>query len=89
MKKQTKLGLVLAAAALISVSVASLVSARGWVQEGAEWRYVGNDGEFVTDTIQTSGNTKFYLNEDGYMVKDYFLEDYDNATYYFGANRTT
>ena len=47
MKKQTKLGLVLAAAAVISVSVASLVSARGWVQNGADWFYVDNDGEYV------------------------------------------
>ena len=89
MKKQTKLGLVLAAAAVISVSVASLVSARGWVQQGADWYYVDNDGEYVTDTIQSSGNAKFYLGEDGAMMKDYFLEEYSGAgsgTYYFGSN---
>lgn len=86
MKKQTKLGLVLAAAAVLSVSVASLVSARGWVQRGADWFYVDNDGEAITDTIQSSGTAKFYLGEDGSMQKDYFLEDKDNATYYFGSN---
>ena len=86
MKKQTKLGLVLAAAAVISVSVASLVSARGWVQNGADWYYVDNNNEYVTDTIQSSGNAKFYLGEDGRMVRDYFLEDYNENTYYFGAN---
>lgn len=86
MKKQTKLGLVLAAAAVISVSVASLVSARGWVQNGADWYYVNNDGEYVTDTIQSSGNSKFYLGEDGTMQRDYFLEDYNENTYYFGTN---
>lgn len=86
MKKQTKLGLVLAAAAVISVSVASLVSARGWVQNGADWYYVNNDGEYVTDTIQSSGNSKFYLGEDGAMQRDYFLEDYNENTYYFGSN---
>lgn len=86
MKKQPKLGLVLAAAALISVAVASLVSARGWVQEGAEWRYVDNDGEYVSGTLQSSGTSKFYLNDEGYMVKDYFLEDYNSNNYYFGSN---
>jgi glucan-binding YG repeat protein len=88
MKKQTKFGLVLAAAAVISVSVASLVSARGWVQQGADWYYVDNNGEYVTDTIQASGNSKFYLGEDGAMQRDYFLEEYgdSNNAYYFGAN---
>ena len=86
MKRQTKFGIVLAAAAVLSVSIASLVSARGWVQEGAEWRYVDNNNEYVTGTIQSSGNAKFYLNDDGYMVRDYFLEDYNDNTYYFGTN---
>ena len=86
MKKQTKLGLVLAAAAVISVSVASLVSARGWVQNGADWYYVDNAGEYVTETIQSSGNAKFYLGEDGTMQRDYFLEDYNGNSYYFGQN---
>jgi glucan-binding YG repeat protein len=86
MKKQTKLGLVLAAAAVISVSVASLVSARGWVQNGADWYYVDNSGEYVTETIQSSGNAKFYLGEDGTMQRDYFLEDYNGNAYYFGQN---
>ena len=86
MKKQTKIGLVLAAAAVISVSVASLVSARGWAQQGSEWYYVDNNGDYVTETIQSSGNAKFYLGEDGAMVRDYFLEDYDDNTYYFGSN---
>ena len=87
MKKQTKIGLLLAAAAVLSVSFASLVSARGWVQQGADWYYVDNDGEAITDSIQSSGTAKFYLDpDDGHMVKDYFLEDRDNATYYFGSN---
>ena len=87
MKKQTKLGLVLAAAAVLSVSVASLVSAKGWVQQGADWYYVDGNGEYVTSKIQTSGTAKFYLGEDGQMMRDYFLEEDDNGnTYYFGSN---
>ena len=86
MKRQTKFGLVLAAAAVISVTVASLVCARGWVQNGADWYYVDSNNEYVTETIQASGNAKFYLNENGAMVRDYFLEDYNENTYYFGSN---
>ena len=87
MTKQTKIGVILAAAAVLSVSVASLVSARGWVQAGGNWQYLNNDNEPVTSTIQASGNSKFYLDENGYMVRDYFLENDDNEnTYYFGSN---
>lgn len=86
MKRQTKFGIVLAAAAVISVSVASLVSARGWVQQGADWYYADASNEFVTETIQASGNSKFYLDADGRMVRDYFLEDYNGNAYYFGSN---
>jgi glucan-binding YG repeat protein len=86
MKRQTKFGIVLAAAAVISVSVASLVCARGWVQQGADWYYADSSNEFVTETIQASGNSKFYLDADGRMVRDYFLEDYNGNAYYFGSN---
>ena len=86
MKRQTKFGIVLAAAAVISVSVASLVCARGWVQQGADWYYADASNEFVTETIQSSGNSKFYLDADGRMVRDYFLEDYNGNAYYFGSN---
>lgn len=87
MKKQTKIGLVLAAAAVISVSVASLVSARGWVQQGSDWFYLDSNNDYVTETIQSSGSSKFYLGADGAMVRDYFLEDDgNNNTYYFGSN---
>ena len=87
MTKQTKIGVILAAAAVLSVSVASLVSARGWVQAGGNWQYLNNDNEPVTSTIQASGNSKFYLDENGYMVRDYFLENDDSDnTYYFGSN---
>ncbi len=87
MKKQTKFGLVLAAAAVISVSVASLVGARGWVQQGADWYYLDGNNDPVTETIQSSGSAKFYLGENGAMVRDYFLEDDGNGnTYYFGSN---
>ena len=84
MTKQMKFGLVMLATAVLSV--ASLVNARGWVQNGADWFYTDSSNEIVTETIQASGNSKFYLGEDGAMMRDYFLEDYNGATYYFGSN---
>lgn len=88
MKKQTKLSIMLASIALLVVSAASLVSAKGWVQVGGNWYYQNADGDYVTETIQSSGNSKFYLGEDGAMVTDYFLESYGNGdnAYYFGSN---
>ena len=88
MKKQTKLSIMLASIALLVVSAASLVSAKGWVQVGGNWYYQNADGDYVTETVQSSGTSKFYLGEDGAMVTDYFLESYGNGdnTYYFGSN---
>ena len=84
MTKQMKFGLVMLATAVLSV--ASLVNARGWVQNGSEWYYTDNSGDVVTETIQPSGNSKFYLGETGAMMRDFFLEDYNGSTYYFGSN---
>ena len=89
MKMQTKLTVMLASIALLVVSAVSIVSARGWVQQGGNWYYQTNDGEFVTEDIQSSGTSKFYLGEDGTMQTDYFLEDFGDSstnTYYFGSN---
>lgn len=83
-----KLGIMLASIALFVMAVATVVSARGWVQQGGAWYYQNSDGDFVTETMQSSNNSKFYLGEDGAMVTDYFLEDYGdgNNCYYFGSN---
>ena len=88
MRKQTKLAVMLASVALLTISAASVVSAKGWVQQSGRWYYVNSEGDYVTDTIQSSGNSKFYLGEDGSMQTDYFLEDYGDAgnVYYFGSN---
>ena len=88
MRNQTRLTVMLASIALLVVSATSIVSARGWVQQGGNWYYQNSDGDFVTETMQTSNNSKFYLGEDGAMVTDYFLEDYGdgNNIYYFGSN---
>ena len=60
------------------------VFAAGWVDDGGDnWRYVDNDGVYATDTIRSSGGEKYYLDINGYMVRDYLLEDYNDAIYYF------
>ncbi len=56
----------------------------GWVDDGGDnWRYVDRDGTYATDTIRSSGDGKYYLDVNGYMVRDYILEDYNGAVYYF------
>ena len=60
------------------------VFAVGWVDDGGgNWKYVNKDDQYVTNTIQASGDDKYYIDEDGYMVRDYILEDYNNSVYYF------
>ena len=69
---------------MIFANVMVSFAAGGWANDGAEnWVYVDNDGSFLKDTIKPSGNDKFYLDENGYMVRDYLLEDYNDEVYYF------
>lgn len=73
---------------LLAVMVMSLLTfnsfAAGWVDDGGgNWRYVDKDDTYLTDTIKMSGNNKYYLDVNGYMVRDYLLEDYNDAIYYF------
>ena len=58
-------------------------NAKGWIEQGGDWYYQNSDGEFVTETIKISEEKKYYLGEDGRMVRDYLLVDYNDATYYF------
>lgn len=58
--------------------------AAGWVSDGGgNWSYVDKDGIYATNTIRASGDEKYYLDENGFMVRDYLLEDYNEAVYYF------
>ncbi len=75
---------VFAAVAVLAISTVSF--ARGWEQHGGQWYYTDGSGEFVTNTIKTSGTTKYYLGDDGAMVTNTFVEDYNDYSYYFGAN---
>ncbi len=69
---------------MLSVFSSMASFAVGWVSDGGEnWMYVENDGNYLRDTIRASGNDKYYLDIDGRMVRDYLLEDYNEAVYYF------
>ncbi len=73
--------------AAVAVLVLSTVSfARGWTQMNGQWYFTDGSGEVVTNTIKTSGTTKYYLGDDGAMVTNTFVEDYNDYSYYFGAN---
>lgn len=63
----------------------TLVShAAGWVDDGGgNWSYIDREGFYATETIKSSGNDKYYLDEYGMMVRDYLLENYNDAIYYF------
>ena len=56
---------------------------RGWEFVGDEWYFADSTGEYVTEKIETSNGKKYYLGEDGRMVRDYLLEDYNGSMYYF------
>lgn len=69
---------------MLSVFSSMASFAVGWVSDGGEnWMYVENDGNYLRDAIRASGNDKYYLDIDGRMVRDYLLEDYNEAVYYF------
>jgi len=52
----------------------------GWELRGNDWYYVKN-GEEVRDEWRTSGEHKYYLGEDGRMMKNALIEDGDKVYY--------
>lgn len=60
---------------------------RGWEQDAiGEWHYVEDDGTYIKNKIVPSGASKFYLNNDGNIEKNFFLQDYRGHSYYFISN---
>lgn len=55
----------------------------GWTTDGSDWFYYEANGAIATETIKSSGDDKYYLNQYGFMVRDYLLEDYNESVYYF------
>lgn len=48
--------------------------------------YKNESGENVTSSIIKDGDSKYYVDEEGKMVRKYLLEDYDDNVYYFGTD---
>lgn len=67
---------------LICTLFSFAVNARGWQTDGYDWYYQDANDSNLYDTIQSSNGKKYYLGDDGKMVRDYLLEYNDNI-YYF------
>jgi hypothetical protein len=80
MRKQTKLAVALTASALFVVGAMTSFAA-GWAEEGGQWFYYNNSGDYVTDTWKKSGADYFYLGDDGAMVTNALIDD--NGQYYY------
>lgn len=69
---------------MVSTFLCMSTYAVGWTDLGSGvWAYINADGDYETETIKSSGEDKYYLDDQGIMVRDYLLEDYNENTYYF------
>ena len=85
MRKQTKLAVVLSAAALLVIGASmTAFAAKGWQKEGDDWFYYDSQGEMVTGAWKRSGNDYFYLSDDGPMARNQLVEDGDNTFFVDG-----
>ena len=75
MRKQTKLVAVLSAAALLAVGASITSFAAGWTEENGTWVYYDNDDELVTNEWRKSGSNYYYLNDDGEMASETWVDD--------------
>ena len=88
MRKQTKVGAVTSAAALLAIGGAmTSFAAQGWVEEDGTWYYYDKDGNKVEDEWKKSGDNWFWLDseEGGAMATDKLIDD-DSNTYYVDGN---
>ena len=71
---------------LFVVLASSMAHAAGWVKdENDNWRFQKADGSYAKNSIQLSHGKRFYLNDEGYIEKNFFLQDYKNKSYYFDS----
>ena len=87
MRKQTKLAMILGAAAVMTFGACmTSFAATGWVEEDEVWYYYDSDGEAVTETWKKGADGKnYYLGEDGEMVLDSWVEG-DDVYYYVNTH---
>ena len=77
MRKQTKIAVVSAAAALLAIGGAmTSFAAQGWVEEDGTWYYYDKDGNRVEDEWKKSGDNWFWLDseEGGAMATDKLVD---------------
>ena len=61
---------------VIEKKVNEINKKRGWQEyENGMWYFIDINGEMVKNAWQKSGDSWFYLGEDGYIVKDKIIED--------------
>lgn len=81
MKKRAKAAAILGAAAALSAG-AAMTSMAAWEQVDGDWIFTDSRGDRVTDSWRQSGNYYFYLDSDGIMARDQWIDD----TYYVDQN---
>lgn len=79
-----KKGILMAATALMAMSMSMTSMAAGWVKNNGAWYYEDHDGNYVTNEWKPSGNNSFYLGDDGEMLTEILVED-DGDYYYVNA----
>lgn len=85
MKKPIATMAVLSAAAMLTAVTPSLFTAdqaarvmaasAGWVNESGNWRYMDNDGYYLTDTWKKKDGTMHYLDEEGEIATDRLIDE--------------
>lgn len=66
-----------------SITIPTFAADQGWVQQGGTWYYKNSKGENVTDAwkVWEPDGRKYYLDEDGKMLKDTLFDINDNWYY--------
>lgn len=65
----------------------SVCFAKGWVQEGAKWKYQDSNGEFLEDTQKVIDGQWYTFDASGYMATGLY-EDENGKFYYFNDDGT-
>ncbi|MBP3242114.1 MAG: hypothetical protein J6M92_16480 [Oribacterium sp.] len=79
------LGKTVFAAGAMAAMMSTAAMAAGWQQEGDEWYYLDNNGDYVSDSWKVSDGKYYYLSSDGTMARNTLIEDGTNY-YYVGSD---
>ena len=81
MKRKIRTAAILGTAVVLSAG-AAFSSMAAWVQEGDDWIFTDNSGNRVTDSWRQSGGNNYYLDSEGIMATERWVDD----TYYVDEN---